>query len=214
MTRSALPPEVLEQLRTLDPAAGRAATPPEQLTQLCARIMGEQPSGETESTAAPRPSRPPHRRRRWIAAAATAAAAAGAIVTPVIDTQVPGLGPAPAYAVTPRHDGEVAVHVSRLEGADSLEQALREHGIAADITYLPYGKQCAPGRYTKRRNPGVELMIGLNEFEVTIPAGAVGKNDTLVLSAAVIPTRNGFDLTVGFGIASGPVKPCQVIDSP
>ena len=210
MTRSVLPPEVLEQLRTFDPAMGRKPTSPEQLTQMGARIMGEHPGGHTEVIAASRPSRPLHR-KRWTAATV---AAALAIAIPVMDTQVVGLGPTPAYAVTPRDDGRVAVQVSRLEGADSLEQALREHGIAADITYLPDGKQCAPGRYTKRRNPGVELTVGLNEFDVTIPEGAVGKNDTLVLSAAVTPTPHGFDFTIGFGIAGGTVNPCHVIDSP
>ena len=68
--------------------------------------------------------------------AAVAAAAALAIAV-----LVPGLGPRPAYAVTGRNNGEVIVHVTRLEGADGLEQALLKHGIRADINYLPAGSQ-------------------------------------------------------------------------
>lgn len=148
------------------------------------------------------------RRKRWVAAVVTAAAAL------VIATQVPGLGPTPAYAVTGRNNGEVVVRVNRLEGADSLEQALRKHGIAADISYLPPGKECAPGRYTERRTPGMMLAVALKWFEVTIPPGAVGKDDTFVLSASVVPIPNGLRATTEFGIAVGTVKPCQVVDSP
>jgi hypothetical protein len=154
-------------------------------------------------------SPPPARhRRRWIAAAATAAAAVAAA------TQIPGLGLTPAYAITDRNDGQVKVRVNRLEGADRLEQALREHGIPADITYLPKGKECAPHRYTERRTPGMMLEVAHDWFRVTIPPGAVGKDDTFVLSASVVTTATGLQVTTEFGIADGPVTPCQVIDSP
>jgi hypothetical protein len=147
--------------------------------------------------------------RRWPIPVALAAAAA--LATALL---VPGLSPTPAYAVTGRNDGEVHVRVTRLEGADGLEQALREHGIPADISYLPAGKECAPGRYTDVRTPGMVLGVSLNEFEVTIPPGAVGEDDTFVLSAAVVPIQDGFQATVDFGIAHGAVEPCQVVDSP
>ncbi len=127
---------------------------------------------------------------------------------------VPHLGPTPAYAVTGRNNEQVKVKVNRLEGAESLEQALRERGIAADITYLPPNKECAPGRYSDRRTPGLLLSVSADRFEVTIPPNAVGKNDTFVLSAAVVPIANGLEAIVESGIAAGPVAPCRVIDAP
>lgn len=147
-------------------------------------------------------------RRRWIVAAATAAAAV------VIATQVPGLGPTPAYAVTGRNGGEVKVRVNRLEGADGLELALRKRGIPADIIYLPAGKECAPDRYAERRTPGMVLGVARDWFQVTIPPGSVGEGDTFVLSASVVPAATGFSATTEFGIAEGTVKPCEAIDSP
>lgn len=176
---------------------------------LLTELTEELRTGTPPTAPAPwqRQPRTPHR-KRWIAAAATAAAAL------VVVTQVPGLGPTPAYAVTGRNDGEIKVRVNRLEGAESLEQALRERGIAADITYLPPGKECAPNRYAERRTPGMVLSVALKWFEVTIPPGSVGKDDTFVLSASVVPIPNGFQATTDFGIAHGAVRPCQVIDSP
>ena len=151
--------------------------------------------------------RPSHR-KRWLVVAATAAAGL------VIALQVPGLGPTPAYAVTGANNGEVIVRVNRLEGADRLEQALGKRGIPADITYLPAGKECAPGRYTDVSPRGLVLAVAVDWFEVTIPPGAVGKGDTFVLSAAVVPVQDGFHATSESAIARGPVKPCHVVDSP
>lgn len=180
-------------------------------TALLAKLQEElAKSASPAPCAAPAPlghPRAPHR-KRWVAATVTVAA------TLIIATQVPGIGPTPAYAVTGRNDGDVVVRVNRLEGAAELEQALRIHGIAADITYLPSGKTCAPARYTERHTPGMVLDVTLNWFEVTIPPGAVGKDDTFVLSAAVNPIPNGFHATTEFGIAQGRVKPCEVINSP
>jgi hypothetical protein len=162
---------------------------------------------ELPSVEPPIPSHARHRRRWVVAAAMTAAALA-------IATQAPGIGPTPAYAVTGRNDGQIKVRVNRLEGADSLEQALGKRGIRADITYLPAGKECAPHRYTDRSVRGLTLEVASDWFRVTIPPGAVGKDDTFVLSASVVPNPTGFQATTDFGIAHGPVTLCQVIDSP
>jgi hypothetical protein len=72
-------------------------------------------------------------RGRWAAGLAMAAAAATAFVV-----ASPG-GPAtsPAYAVEQTGDGEVVVTIHRLEDSSGLEQALREHGIDADVSYDP-----------------------------------------------------------------------------
>ena len=177
------------------------------LAQLKSIVTETAVAGPAEP-AAPGPS-PTRRRRAWYASiAAMAAAALAAILA------VHGLWPTPAYAVSGRNNGEVRVRVMRLEGADRLERALSDRGIPADITYLPAGKQCAPGRYTAVRTPGLSLTVSSDDFRVTIPPGAVGADDTFVLSAAVVPIPNGFRASVDFDIAHGPVAPCRIVDGP
>jgi len=171
------------------------------LTQLKAALPPASPTVE------PAPAR--WRLRRWQLTAAGVAAAALAVAL-----LVPGLRPTPAYAVTGGNDGEVHVTVNRLEGAEGLERALAKHGIPADITYLPEGKECATGRYTDVPTPGLTLGVAATKFYVTIPPGAVGKDDTFVLDASVVPLPHGVQARVSFGVGNGPIKPCQVIDSP
>lgn len=145
------------------------------------------------------------RRRRW--QTSVAAVVASALATAL-------LLPTPAFAVTGRNDGQVKVRVNRLEGAERLEQALQKRGIPADITYLPANKQCAAGRYSEVRTPGLGLSVGVGRFEVVIPPGAVGDDDTFVLSAAVEPLPDGLRAIVEFGIAHGPVGSCRVVNAP
>lgn len=157
------------------------------------------------------PSRTPHpwrRSRRRILIAVTAVSVLALVLL------VPLLRPTPAYAVTGRNTGEVHVRVNRLEGATGLEQALRQRGIPADITYLPAGKKCASGRYSDVAASGLLLSIGVDRFEVTIPPNSVGKDDTFVLSASVVVIPHGVRVAVDFGIAHGPVAPCRVVDAP
>ena len=127
---------------------------------------------------------------------------------------VPVLRPTPAYAVTGRNSGEIHVRVNRLEGAAGLEQALAEHGITADVTYLPAGKECARGRYEEVRASGLLLSIGADRFDVTIPPNSVGADNAFVLSASVVLIPNGLRADVDFGIAHGAVAPCRVVDAP
>ena len=150
------------------------------------------------------------RPRRWYAAAALVAAS---VTTAALATHA--LLPTPAYAVTGRNGSEIKVEVMRLEGSEQLARELRKRGIPADITYLPEGKICADGRYQAVRTPGLMLGGSEDSFEVTIPAGAVGKGDTFVLAASA-PTliKNGFTVTVDFGIAHGAIGPCKIVDAP
>lgn len=170
------------------------------LAELIAAVRQPEPAD-------PSPAQPTRLRRRrpWILAAAALLAAA--VLVPVVR-------PTPAFAVTGRDNGEVRVKVNRLEGADELERALGKRGIAADITYLPPGKECAPGRYVPIRTPGLSLSVSAYKFWVTIPPGSVGTGDTFVLEASVIPSENGVQATVNFDITAGPIGPCNVIDSP
>lgn len=178
------------------------------LTQLTS-IVAASAAAEPEGIPVP-PGRGPARRGgAWYAT--IAASAAGALAAVLV---VYSLWPTPAYAVSGGNNREVTVRVMRLEGADGLERELRDRGIAADVTYLPEGKGCAAGRFTAVRTPGLTLAVSADFFEVTIPPGAVGDDETFVLSAAVVPLPNGVRASVDFDIARGAVAPCRVVDAP
>ncbi len=177
-------------------------------TALLAELRSQVEQNAAETSPLEAAQHPPRRSRRWVAGiAASATVAVGATIL------MHSLQPTPAYAVSGRNGKEVTVRVMRLEGAAELERALAERGIPADITYLPAGKQCARNRYTAVSGPGLMLGVGQNMFEVTIPAGAVGKGDTFVMSASVVPIENRVTASVEFDIAHGPVKPCRVVDA-
>lgn len=163
---------------------------------------------------------PRRARRRTLAMAA--AVAATAVVGVAL---VPGLGTTEAYSVQEGNAGEITVEVNRPEDAAGLERALAEHGIAADVTYLPGLQTCAPGRFrTVDREVGMRLSIGEDLVRVTLPPGAVRDGETfvMVLSAESmtqaqldeIEERDGQDATSGTSssvsadVASGEVAPC------
>lgn len=174
------------------------------LTQLRTRV--EQTATSERTRFVPASSRRPG--RAWYASAAAVVAILGlALLIHVVR-------PEPAFAVTGRNGSKITVKVARLEGADRLEQALHDRGVNSDITYLPPGKSCAENRYVERRTPGLGLVVGANRFDVTIPPGSVGKGDTFVLSASVTVLPNGIQTSVSYGVATGPVSPCKVIDTP
>jgi hypothetical protein len=162
-----------------------------------------------QAQAATQPARVHQRRPRlWYLPLAGAVAAVVAGLVLVFPR------PAPAYAVSGGNGKEVKVKVTRLEGAEALQDALRKHGITANITYLPADKECRPGRYTEVDTPGLSLTTYADEFEVKIPAGAVDDGNTFVLSAAVTPLpNNGVRASVDFGIAKGPVGQCTVVNA-
>lgn len=166
------------------------------------------------------PDRRPQRRWGLIGSGAGVAALAGGLV-------LPGLVTSPAYSVTEGNAGEVTVGVERLEDAEGLEQALAEKGIQTDITYLPHGQQCEPGRY--RRSPGqprgLSLSVGARTFEVTLAPGVVGEGETLVVAASMRPIppspdtdgdgvrdAGGAEIWVDAEVAAGPVGPCVPTD--
>lgn len=163
----------------------------------------------------------PRRTRRPLAVAAGVAATA--VVGVLL---VPGLGTTPAYSVQEGNAGEVEVEVNRPEDAAGLERALAEHGIAADITYLPEMQTCAPGRFTEvEREVGMSLSIGEDLVRVTLPRGAVRDGETFVMVLSVeAMTENeleeigkreghraldGTHSSVSAEVASGAVGPCE-----
>jgi hypothetical protein len=153
---------------------------------------------------------------------AAAAAAVAAILV------VPGLGTSPAYSVGEGNAGEVNVDINRPEDAAGLEQALEDHGITANITYLPELQSCAPGRYTVvDRETNVMASIGERHISVTLAPDTVRDGETFVLTWSVVPmtdeemeqigsqtgerVTDGFSTTVEFDVATGAVAACQPI---
>jgi hypothetical protein len=177
-----------------------------------------------EVTAAPADVAAPRRTPRR-ALAVGAAVAATAVVGVVL---VPGLGTTRAYSVQEGNAGTIEVQITRPEDAAGLERALEEHGIAADITYLPDLQECAAGRFTPvAREVGMSLQIGQEMVEVTLPPGAVRDGETFVMVLAVealtqdemsdIEEREGHRVvegtksSVSAEVATGPVAPCDVV---
>lgn len=165
-------------------------------------------------------------RRRLLASAAAVAAAtvAGVVV-------VPGLGPTTAYSVQEGNAGEVEVEIRRPDDAAGLERALAEHGIAADVTYLPGLQTCAPGRFTEvDREVGMRLSIGKDRVRVTLAPGAVRDGETFVMVLSLEPmTQEQLDASteedgvravegtmssLTAEVAEGPVGPCVPVAAP
>ena len=173
-----------------------------------------------EVVTSPAAQPPPRRGRRvLVAAAAVAATAAVGVVL------VPGLGSSAAYSVQEGNAGEVVVEINRPEDSTGLERALAEHGIAADVTYLPDLQSCAPGRFTEvDREVGMLVQIGQEIVKVTLPPGAVRDGETFVMELSVEamtedelaeiteregqPAIEGTRSKVSAEVATGPVTPC------
>lgn len=161
---------------------------------------------DQQTTVRPRLSRP----RLILGAAATVAAAAVMLVV------VPGLGTTTAYSVQEGNSGIITVEVQRLEDAKGLEAELAKYGITADITYLPYRQECAPGRYTPvDRSPlGMQIIMGSELLRVTLAPGAVRDGETLVMavSGESIKRSSSESSQHGFvDLANGSVQPCTVV---
>lgn len=172
---------------------------------------GQQPEDQHTGSASPgwpRCDGVDSRRRTWHVPLTGAAAAA---VTVALVATV--LQPTPAYAVSGGDGAEITPEVNRLEGAEALQAELAERGVPADITYVPTVDTCRPGRYTDVDTPGLLITVRAHRFEVTIPAGAVRRGNTFVLSATVTPADGGVPAIVDFGIAQDAVAPCTVIDA-
>jgi hypothetical protein len=199
-------------------------TPPPELDTFESRLLAElRREVGTAPTAAPAPRRT---RRRVLAVAAGVAATA--VVGVVL---VPGLGTTRAYSVQEGNAGTIEVQINRPQDAAGLERALEEHGIAADITYLPGLQECAPGRFTEvGREVGMSLQIGQEMVQVTLPPGAVRDGETFVMVLSVeamtqdelsdIEEREGQRVVEGTKssvtaeVASGPVGACEVVAAP
>lgn len=165
--------------------------------------------GELQAVAAAQPVTAQPRRRRtvWAASGTALAAAVGAF-------GVATLMPNPAFSVS-ESNGELKVHVYRLDGAANLERELAKHGVKADIHFLEPGMKCQADRYVAApEQSGKALSVGGEDFEVMLDAGTVSKDQTFVLWASVQRYENGARSSVEFDVADGPVAPCQPVVNP
>lgn len=154
-------------------------------------------------------SEPSARRRRRRTLTATAGVAATAVIGVLL---VPGLGTTPAYSVQEGNSGEVVVEIHRPEDAAGLEAALEEHGIAADVTYLPDLATCAPGRYVPvPRRVGMSISLGQELVRVTLPPGSVREGEVFVMVWSVEALGDaGTASTVLADVTARPVRACEV----
>lgn len=170
-------------------------------------------------------SRVPPRRRTRQLLTVSAGVAAAAVLGVIL---LPGLGTSAAYSVSEGNAGEIQVEINRPEDAAGLERALAEHGIAADVTYLPELQSCAPNRYIPvDRKVGLRLQIGEEQVKVTLLPGAIRDGETFVMVWSVEPLSDeelaeieateggrivsGSAASVSADVTDGPVAPCHVV---
>ena len=98
------------------------------------------------------------RRRMWrrLAYAGVAAAAVAGISVVALPS---GPTATPAFAVT-EDSGLVHVSVTDVVDPNAVEAALADHGITAEIDFLPAGQMCGPREYDEAPN---SLSMGTND---------------------------------------------------
>ncbi|WP_433531785.1 hypothetical protein ACQPYA_06780 [Micromonospora sp. CA-263727] len=144
-----------------------------------------------------------------------------------------------AYTVDVEADGSVTVRINQMRDAEGLERRLAEAGIPAKVDYVPAGKVCtnqprythAPeSRATEARSsihtpmPSNEARlvvdfvdeIAVQDPGVTVFAvkpGVLRDGETLVLELSMAGNASSGTATgvvVGYGVAQGPVRPCEL----
>lgn len=180
------------------------------------RATAPRPAGHPNRTAPPPERRAP---RLLLAGLATTAAAVVGVIF------VPGIGANPAYSVQEGNRGEIEVQVNRFEDAAGLEQALAAYGVSAEITYVPDGGVCAPGRYVpiETGGGGISLSMGTDMFRITLDPGTIRDGETLVIDASLVElpdsvepdtgllNTGGIQVIVNADLARGPVPACSPI---
>ncbi|WP_188195532.1 hypothetical protein [Nonomuraea sp. SYSU D8015] len=158
-------------------------------------------------------------RRLYAGGAVAALAAAAAFAVPSLAGTE-----SPAYAVTKNADGTVRVEINEFEDADQLERDLREEGVTADVTYLPSGKECKPGRGKTTgqvaMGPGSDAVARMRDGGLDIDPRRIGKGQTLVMefagtaeeTAETKKQKTLWSLTAS--LITGRVGPCVVVDTP
>jgi hypothetical protein len=132
---------------------------------------------------------------------------AAGVVVAVVATASTVSGPtSTAYAVGPGSNGDVVVHVYRVEDALGLERALARAGVKAQVSYneavLPWvvGSADPDDERDNTRKPGscsVISTLGKDGVTLRIPAIAVGSDSVLQIALAG-DLKNDAAVIVGF----------------
>jgi hypothetical protein len=162
------------------------------------------------------------RRRFALAGVGAGVLAAGVVVgLPALN----GAHAPAAWAVEDNGDGTITAFVKRFEDADGLERALEAHGVKADVSYAPPGKECEWGRWELVYVPYVDIRQGSspNEgptgYSLTLkPAEFQGKTIVVEANQETETTTIGgvpnFPSSIHVGASKGPVAPCKLVDAP
>jgi hypothetical protein len=178
------------------------------LSELRAHVAARPSPVADPALAAPPPARP---RRRLLAAGGGLATAGVAAAVILLAT---GGSVAPAYAVERAADGDITVHVSRLDDADGLQRALRAEGVNAKVVVAPAGQACVPLPGKAAAGGGSWSMQARQTPEgasLTIPRGGVGTGETLVLSTS---DGGGGLVVLGAAIVEGTDGTCTLTKAP
>jgi len=109
-------------------------------------VVAERGAAAAAAEAANVQTATPSWRRRTPRLALGAGIALAALAV-VLIVSAGGDNPSKAFAVEPQAGGGVKIKIYSLEDASGLEQALKEAGIKAQVTWLPAGKVCREPRY-------------------------------------------------------------------
>lgn len=150
-------------------------------------------------------------RRRLAVAASIAVVAAGAIGAATLVTSTAQ----PAFAVTSGPHDTIDVKINRMENADLLEQALRDHGVQTIVDYRNDGTLCADNRYefAPSASDSRTVFVMGEGIDITLDRRDVPPGTTVVVTATRVPDTHGDHeqrdvKAFNLGIAQGPVGPC------
>ncbi|MGN6202047.1 MAG: hypothetical protein ACTHNY_06545 [Solirubrobacterales bacterium] len=170
---------------------------------------------------------------------ALGAAMALAVVVAVLVFRAGGDPTPAAFAVEPREGGGVRIRVYSLEDAAGLEEALRDAGIRAQVTWLRPGMTCDETRFAPSvaKLPGGGSLGGVEmggpgtltisvastqsarrnpQANINLDPAAFGPDQSVVLYGSPKPfggdPEGGYE--AHFQVAEGPVPPCKAVSAP
>jgi hypothetical protein len=147
----------------------------------------------------------------WRRMALVGAAAALAVPAAVVWVLASEGDSAAAYTVDSR-DGTVQVSIRETTDADGLRRALAAAGIRAEVTYLPAGMMCKPGRFATASEGSPETSIDDDTGALTFTLRPSALRDkTLVIETSRFTKGTG---SLAVAVTAGAVGPCEQVLAP
>jgi hypothetical protein len=182
------------------------------LTQL-KEVVAER--GSMTATPAAPAARPGRRRLVVSLAMATALVVVGVLVAALL----PGLGEAPAYAVTRDPDGSIRVYIRDYRDPKGLQRRLEAFGVKAAVDYIPLGKTCREprGDFVPPEQAPREMVswgpFGEEDgFYWKLHPEFIGPDQTFVYEVQVGKDAHGDGVQRAMiRLANGPVAPCDPV---